>query len=165
MTRLQAVKQQAQQEQRRTYLSNGTSNSATSSSDDSTSSSSSGSSSGSLFPTLEESLAARGRPAFGVKRSFARAEALPPGLWEELKQKSLSEPWLIKIGRRGVTEKLAGALHQAWRGREVVKLRIHDDKSSRKANLPRLNEVLQELEERSGGVLINATGSAIWMYR
>jgi hypothetical protein len=53
----------------------------------------------------------------------------------------------------------------AWRGKEVVKLVIHDDKSARKVNLPRLNLLLRELEEKSGGVLVDAAGSSIWLYR
>lgn len=32
-------------------------------------------------------------------------------------------------------------------------------------NLPRLNLLLRELEEMSGGVLIDAQGASIWLYR
>jgi len=32
-------------------------------------------------------------------------------------------------------------------------------------NLPRINLLLRELEELSGGVLLDATGSSIWLYR
>jgi RNA-binding protein YhbY len=56
-------------------------------------------------------------------------------------------------------------IQTAWRGTEVVKLVIHDDKSARKINLPRFNLLLRELEERSGGVLVEAAGSSIWLYR
>jgi len=34
----------------------------------------------------------------------------------------------IKIGRRGATPALVTSVQNAWRGTEVVKLRIHDDK-------------------------------------
>jgi RNA-binding protein YhbY len=34
----------------------------------------------------------------------------------------------IKIGRRGATPGVVSGVQQAWRGHEVVKLRIHDDK-------------------------------------
>jgi RNA-binding protein YhbY len=53
----------------------------------------------------------------------------------------------------------------AWRGKEVVKLAVHDEKSARKMNLPRFNLLLQELEEKTGGVLIDAAGASIWLYR
>jgi hypothetical protein len=56
-------------------------------------------------------------------------------------------------------------IQTAWRGKEVVKLVIHDDKSARKINLPRFNLLLRELEEMSGGVLIDAAGGSIWLYR
>ena len=35
---------------------------------------------------------------------------------------------IVKIGRRGMTEQTAKSMNAAWRTREVVKLRIHDDK-------------------------------------
>jgi hypothetical protein len=37
--------------------------------------------------------------------------------------------------------------------------------SSRKMNLPRINLLLRELEEGSGGILLDAQGSSIWLYR
>lgn len=38
-------------------------------------------------------------------------------------------------------------------------------KSARKMNLPRINLLLRELEEMSGGVLLDCQGSSIWLYR
>jgi hypothetical protein len=32
-------------------------------------------------------------------------------------------------------------------------------------NLPRMNLLLKELEEQSGGVLIDCAGASIWLYR
>jgi hypothetical protein len=32
-------------------------------------------------------------------------------------------------------------------------------------NLPRLNLLLRELEEASGGVLLECSGASIWLYR
>lgn len=32
-------------------------------------------------------------------------------------------------------------------------------------NLPRMNLLLRELEEGTGGVLLDATGSSIWLFR
>lgn len=32
-------------------------------------------------------------------------------------------------------------------------------------NLPRVNLLLRELEEMSGGVLLDCQGSSIWLYR
>jgi hypothetical protein len=32
-------------------------------------------------------------------------------------------------------------------------------------NLPRMNVLLRELEERSRGVLLDQNGSSIWLYR
>lgn len=37
--------------------------------------------------------------------------------------------------------------------------------SARKMNLPRVNLLLRELEEMSGGVLLDCQGSSIWLYR
>eukprot|EP00878_Enallax_costatus_P015287 GHUV01016006.1.p1 GENE.GHUV01016006.1~~GHUV01016006.1.p1 ORF type:complete len:429 (+),score=108.73 GHUV01016006.1:247-1533(+) len=73
--------------------------------------------------------------AAGVKRSFARAEALPEGEWERLKEQYKAADSQIKIGRKGCTPQLVTAIQNAWRGREVVKLRVHDDKSARKVCL------------------------------
>eukprot|EP00775_Hariotina_reticulata_P004402 gene4402-4655_t len=114
------------------------------------------------IPKTREQLFAE---AAGVKRSFARAEALPEGEWERLKTeyKTLKHP--IKIGRQGAKPSLIQAIQMAWRGSEVVKLAIHDEKASRNANLPRMNLLLRELEERSGGVLIDTSGRSIWLYR
>lgn len=70
--------------------------------------------------------------AQGVKRSFARAEALPEGEWERLKTQYKALDQQIKIGRKGCTPALVSAIQNFWRGREVVKLRIHDEKSARK---------------------------------
>lgn len=107
----------------------------------------------------------RAAMAAGMKRSFARAEALAEGEWERLKKQYLQIDVTFKIGRRGATEELADAIKQGWRKSEVVKVRVHDDKSARKSVLPRLNLVLRELEEKSGGVLIDVRGTSIWLYR
>jgi RNA-binding protein YhbY len=116
---------------------------------------------GGVQPTPEERAAA----AKGVRRSFARAEALPAGEWARLRDEYLQAPMLVKIGRRGATPQVADAVTMAWRSREVVKLRVHDDKSARKAVLPQLNLVLQQLEELTGGILVDVRGTSIWLYR
>jgi len=116
---------------------------------------------GGVQPNQEE----RAAMAAGVRRSFARAEALAEGEWERLRTEYLVTTHVIKLGRRGATKELGDAVKEAWRTREVVKLRVHDDKSARKSILPRLNLVLRELEEVTGGVLVDVRGTSIWIYR
>jgi RNA-binding protein YhbY len=116
---------------------------------------------GGVQPTREERAAA----ARGVARDYSRAKALPPGEWARLKAESRTAPILCKIGRRGATPQLAEAVANAWRTREVVKLRVHDERSARNAVMPQLNIVLKQLEEVTGGVLVEAIGTSIWLYR
>lgn len=70
---------------------------------------------GGVQPSREE----RAAEGAGVKRSFARAEALPPGEWERLIAESQTIDVIAKIGRRGATPKLGDACKNAWRNREV----------------------------------------------
>ncbi|KAF8060073.1 hypothetical protein HT031_005012 [Scenedesmus sp. PABB004] len=112
-------------------------------------------------PTAEAAASA----AAGVGRTFARAEALPPGEWERLRAAQGAGLAAIKIGRRGASPALIAQVQAAWRRSEVARLAVHDDRASRRANLPRINLLLRELEERSGGVLIAAAGSSAWLYR
>jgi len=54
--------------------------------------------------------------------------SLLAGEWERLKTeyKALKHP--IKIGRQGAKPSLIQAVQMAWRGSEVVKLAIHNEK-------------------------------------
>ena len=72
---------------------------------------------------------------------------------------------MVKIGRRGATGQLRDTISLVWRTHEVCKLKVHDHRSSKEANRPRMNLLLRELEVLTGGTVISATGSAIWLYR
>jgi hypothetical protein len=72
---------------------------------------------------------------------------------------------VVKIGRRGATPQLRDQIALVWRGSEVCKLRIHDSRSSKDTNRPRMNLLLRELEVLTGGTVINTNGASIWLYR
>jgi RNA-binding protein YhbY len=101
----------------------------------------------------------------GTKRDYSRKDALGQERVNEIMAKYRTFKPIIKIGRRGVTEQLKHAIQLQWRTEEVAKLRLHDERSARDANLPRYNLMLRELEVISGGTVLEASGKAIWLYR
>jgi RNA-binding protein YhbY len=101
----------------------------------------------------------------GTKRDYSRREVLGQEKVDALMAKYRAVKTQIPLGRRGASEQLKHAIQLQWRTAEVAKLRIHDDRSARDANLPRYNLVLRELEALTGGVVLDASGMSIWLYR
>ncbi|GLI67691.1 hypothetical protein VaNZ11_011955, partial [Volvox africanus] len=71
----------------------------------------------------------------------------------------------IPLGTSGITNGVINAMFLAWRGNELVKLRVRDKRKVAKKYLPYIRQVCDLIESRSGGVVVWRSGRSIWVYR
>ncbi|GIL66111.1 hypothetical protein Vafri_19719 [Volvox africanus] len=71
----------------------------------------------------------------------------------------------IPLGTSGITNGVISAILLAWRGNELVKLRVRDKRKVAKKYLPYIRQVCDVIESRSGGVVVWRSGRSIWVYR
>ncbi|GIM07493.1 hypothetical protein Vretimale_11611 [Volvox reticuliferus] len=71
----------------------------------------------------------------------------------------------IPLGTSGITNGVISAILIAWRGNELIKLRVRDKNKVAKKYLPYIRQVCDVIESRSGGVVVWRSGRSIWVYR
>ncbi|KAJ7543223.1 hypothetical protein O6H91_09G030000 [Diphasiastrum complanatum] len=78
---------------------------------------------------------------------------------KRLRNLSLRATFRLKIGKEGVTHSVVESIHQQWRQAEIVRVKCEGPPA---VNMKKTHE---ELEEKTGGLVIWRSGSALTIYR
>ncbi|KAJ7530157.1 hypothetical protein O6H91_15G082200 [Diphasiastrum complanatum] len=84
---------------------------------------------------------------------------LPESELKKLRMKGLRMTRLLKLGKEGVTDVVAKSIHEQWRLCEVVKIKCEGPAALN------MKKTQQDLEQRTGGLIVWRSGSTLMFYR